>query len=79
MSILSVESVDGGYGNIQTFSDVHLHVDAGDYVIIVGPNGAGKSIVMKFISGLIHHVGGSIVYQGMNIEVNDTQENIYQE
>ncbi len=78
MSILSVENLDAGYGDLQVLFDVDLHVDAGEYVTIVGPNGAGKSTVMKSIFGLTRHMGGSIVYQGTNIEANDPEENVHE-
>lgn len=78
MSILSVEALDAGYGDLQVLFDVDLHVDAGDYVTIVGPNGAGKSTVMKSIFGLTRRMGGSIVYQGTNIEANDPEENVHE-
>ena len=78
MSILSVEDLDAGYGDLQVLFDVDLHVDAGEYVTIVGPNGAGKSTVMKSIFGLTRHMGGSIVYQGTNIEANDPEENVHE-
>jgi len=78
VSILSVEALDAGYGDLQVLFDVDLHVDAGDYVTIVGPNGAGKSTVMKSIFGLTRRMGGSIVYQGTNIEANDPEENVHE-
>jgi len=74
MSILSVENLDAGYRDLQVLSDI----DTGEYVTIVGPNGAGKSTVMKSIFGLTHHMGGSIVYQGTNIEANNPEENVHQ-
>jgi len=78
MSILSVENLDAGYRDLQVLSDIDLHIDTGEYVTIVGPNGAGKSTVMKSIFGLTHHMGGSIVYQGTNIEANNPEENVHQ-
>jgi branched-chain amino acid transport system ATP-binding protein len=33
---------------------------------------------MKSIFGLTHHMGGSIVYQGTNIEANNPEENVHQ-
>ena len=74
MSILSVENLDAGYRDLQVLSDI----DTGEYVTIVGPNDAGKSTVMKSIFGLTHHMGGSIVYQGTNIEANNPEENVHQ-
>ncbi|WP_058365212.1 ABC transporter ATP-binding protein [Haloparvum sedimenti] len=64
MSLLEVENLDAGYGDLQVLSNVDLHVDDGEYVTIVGPNGAGKSTVMKTIVGIATHLGGEIRYRG---------------
>ncbi|GAB3419519.1 ABC transporter ATP-binding protein [Haloparvum alkalitolerans] len=64
MSLLEVEDLDAGYGDLQVLSNVDLHVDDGEYVTIVGPNGAGKSTVMKTIVGLATHFDGAIRYRG---------------
>ncbi|MFB6082077.1 MAG: ABC transporter ATP-binding protein [Halanaeroarchaeum sp.] len=67
MSLLEVEHLDAGYGDLQVLTDVEMAVDDGEYVTIVGPNGAGKSTVMKSIFGLTTHMGGTIAYAGTDI------------
>lgn len=67
MSLLEIEDLDAGYGDLQVLSGVDLHVDDGEYVTIVGPNGAGKSTVMKTIVGLASHLGGAIRLRGTDI------------
>ncbi len=45
MSLLSVQQLDAGYGDLQILTDVDMEVGQGEYITIVGPNGAGKSTV----------------------------------
>jgi branched-chain amino acid transport system ATP-binding protein len=75
MSLLEVESLDAGYGDLQVLSGVDMTVGEGEYVSIVGPNGAGKSTVMKSIFGLTTHMGGSVEFDGAEIS-GDRPENI---
>ena len=67
MSLLEIEALDAGYGDLQILEDVDLAVEDGEYVTIVGPNGAGKSTVMKTIFGLTSHMGGTITFDGEEI------------
>ena len=67
MSLLDVEDLDAGYGDIKVLSEVDLRVEDGEYVTIVGPNGAGKSTVMKAIVGIASCLGGTITFRDANI------------
>jgi len=67
MSLLAVEGLDAGYGDLQILEGVDMTVADGEYVAIVGPNGAGKSTVMKSIFGLTTHMGGRVVFDGEDI------------
>jgi branched-chain amino acid transport system ATP-binding protein len=67
MSLLSVEDIYGGYGDVDILNGVSIHVDPGEIVVIIGPNGAGKSTAMKAVFGLVKIREGQIVYQGKPI------------
>ncbi|TKX79075.1 ABC transporter ATP-binding protein [Halorubrum sp. SD626R] len=66
--MLRLRDVDAGYGDLQILSDVDLDVANGEYVTVVGPNGAGKSTVMKTVFGLTTHMGGTVEFQGEQIQ-----------
>lgn len=66
-SLLSVEDVRAGYGEIDILHGVHLHVAVNEIVCIIGPNGAGKSTLMKSIFGLVPIRDGRIMFQGEQI------------
>ena len=60
--MLTVESLDAGYGDLQVLYDVDVTVDESEYITIVGPNGAGKSTVMKSVFGLATYMGGTVTF-----------------
>ncbi|EMA17843.1 ABC transporter ATP-binding protein [Haloarcula argentinensis] len=67
MSLLSVQQLDAGYGDLQILTDVDMEVGQEEYITIVGPNGAGKSTVMKSVFGLTTYMGGEIVFDDRDI------------
>lgn len=66
-TVIRVDELDAGYGNIQIIYDVSMSVERGKIVAIIGPNGAGKSTVLKAILGLITPMKGEIRYHDRDI------------
>ncbi|MCQ4332708.1 ABC transporter ATP-binding protein [Natronomonas sp. F2-12] len=66
-SLLRVENLDAGYGDLRILEGIDMNVEDGEYVTIVGPNGAGKSTVMKSIFGLTNQMGGTIKFDGEEV------------
>ena len=67
MTLLEIEDLDAGYGELQILDSVDMTVGDGEYVTIVGPNGAGKSTAMKAICNIATVMGGSVQFNGMDI------------
>lgn len=63
MSLLSVDNIYGGYGDMDILHGVSLAVEPGEIVVIIGPNGAGKSTAMKAVFGLVRVREGRIHYR----------------
>jgi ABC-type branched-subunit amino acid transport system ATPase component len=63
MSLLKVERVNSGYGEMEILHEVSLEVNEGEIVSIIGPNGAGKSTLMKTIFGLLRPTQGQIAFK----------------
>jgi len=68
MSFLKINNINVAYGDIQVLFDVSLYVEKGEVVSIIGANGAGKTTTLKTISGLLHPLSGSIVFENEQIE-----------
>jgi ABC-type branched-subunit amino acid transport system ATPase component len=67
MSLLEMETVRGGYGDMDILHGVNLRIDPGEVVAVVGPNGAGKSTAMKALFGLVQVRRGEIRFDGKDI------------
>ena len=59
-SLLSVNEITAGYGDVQVLHDVSFSVAAGEVVGLLGRNGAGKSTTLKAIMGLVSLSSGRI-------------------
>jgi len=67
MSLLEVEEVTSGYGEMEILHGVSLRVDEEEIVSIIGPNGAGKSTLMKTIFGLLKPTHGRFAFKDEGI------------
>ena len=74
MTMLSVNAITSGYGDLMVLRDVSLNVQARELVAIVGSNAAGKSTLMKSIAGLLPLRAGEITLDGERIDRLRTDE-----
>lgn len=62
--MLSIDSVDAGYGPVRVLHGVSLDVGEGEVVAVLGANGAGKSTLMSAVAGLNPPTAGTITFDG---------------
>ena len=58
--VLITEGLRKGYGERVLFSDLKIHVRAGDRIALIGDNGTGKSTLLKCLTGAEKPDGGNI-------------------
>jgi branched-chain amino acid transport system ATP-binding protein len=63
MSLLQIDGLRAGYGDVQILRDVSLAVQEGQIVALIGANGAGKTTTLRAISGLIAARAGAIRFK----------------
>jgi branched-chain amino acid transport system ATP-binding protein len=63
-TLLEVEGLQTGYGDLKVVWDVSLTVRAGEITVLLGRNGAGKTTTLRAITGLNRTTGGEVRYLG---------------
>lgn len=64
MSLITLDSVDAGYGENHVLHDLTLDIERGRVNTIIGPNGSGKSTALKTICGLVDVWDGTVEILG---------------
>jgi putative ABC transport system ATP-binding protein len=52
---------------VYAVSNVHLHIEKGEFVVLVGPSGSGKTTLLNMIGGLDKPTEGNIIINGVDI------------
>ena len=65
--MLTLKSVQAGYGRLPVLKGISLHVRAGEVVTLIGGNGAGKTTTLRTISGLLPPRKGAIEFAGHDL------------
>lgn len=68
MATLSLESLSKSIDNAVILKEINLHVEDGEFLVVVGPSGCGKSTLLRLISGLEPLSAGQILLDGECLE-----------
>ena len=66
MSLLEVEELEAGYGDVVVLREMSFAVEQGQVAAILGPNGAGKTTTLRAVSGLIRP-SGRVTFDGQDL------------
>lgn len=64
MSSVEIINAEKAYADQKVLHDVNIHVEDGEFVVLVGPSGCGKSTLLRMIAGLEDITGGEIFIDG---------------
>jgi branched-chain amino acid transport system ATP-binding protein len=67
-TLLKLESIEVGYGDVTAVAGVSLEVREGETVALIGSNGAGKTTTLRAISGLLPLRRGAIELGGARVD-----------
>jgi branched-chain amino acid transport system ATP-binding protein len=65
--MLTLKSLQAGYGRLPVLKGISLHVRPGEVVTLIGGNGAGKTTTLRTICGLLPARKGSIEFAGQDL------------
>ena len=66
-TILDIENIESGYGDVQILWGVTLKLEQGRLTTLVGANGSGKTTLMRTTMGLLRAKRGTIQFDGRDI------------
>lgn len=66
-SLIELEGVVAGYGNLTILDELTLDARAAEITLLIGPNGAGKSTVLKTVFGMLTPRAGTLRFEGRPI------------
>ncbi len=64
MAAVQLSGIFKRYGDTQVVHGIDLHIDDGEFVVLVGPSGCGKSTLMRMVAGLEEISGGELLIGG---------------
>ena len=68
MSLLKIDRLNTGYGDIQVLFDLSIEVHQGEVLSIIGANGVGKTTLLKTLSGLMPASSGTVYFKDQEIQ-----------
>ena len=67
MSILEIQGLESGYGEVQILWGIDLTLEAGRLTSLVGANGVGKTTMLRTVMGSLRPWSGSIKFEGQEV------------
>jgi multiple sugar transport system ATP-binding protein len=68
MASLTLKAITKRFGKIVALYCVDLHVEQGEFCVLLGPSGCGKSTLLNIIAGLIPQDEGSVLMDGKSVD-----------
>jgi heme exporter protein A len=65
--VVRIEKVHKWFGRTSALEDITLHVQAGDFLVLLGRNGAGKSTLLRVMARIVKPSSGKIEICGLDI------------
>ena len=67
MTMLDVQGLESGYGEVQILWGISLRLQLGQLTTLVGANGSGKTTLLRAMTGLLPVWKGTILFEGRTI------------
>lgn len=71
--LLSIESLEAWYGEVQALHGLSMHLRQGSVLAVLGPNGAGKTTLLRALCGQVRR-RGRIRFANQSIDTLHTEQ-----
>ena len=72
--VIELKGITKSFGPVDVLKGVDLKAYAGRVTALVGDNGAGKSTLIKGLSGVQPYDGGTVIFEGKEVNVTDPRQ-----
>ncbi|MDR2656344.1 MAG: amino acid ABC transporter ATP-binding protein [Oscillospiraceae bacterium] len=72
--MIQVRDLKKRFGKLQVLKGVNATIAKGEVVVLIGPSGSGKSTFLRCINMLERPQGGSVVFEGVNLNALHRRE-----
>ncbi len=72
--LLDMQDIQISFGGVPALHSAQLSVAAGEVHALIGQNGAGKSTMIKILTGAYRRAGGSVRFEGREIDFRTPKE-----
>jgi len=77
MTEVTLSGVRKAYGRVEVIPSLDLHIEDGEFVVLVGPSGCGKSTLLRMIAGLESIEHGDLTIAGRRVnDLSPKERNI---
>ncbi|MEM6665217.1 MAG: sn-glycerol-3-phosphate ABC transporter ATP-binding protein UgpC [Pseudomonadota bacterium] len=77
MATVTLKSLEKSYGKTAVIHGVDMHIEDGEFIVIVGPSGCGKSTLLRMVAGLEGVTDGEVHINGARVnEMEPMDRNI---
>ena len=71
---IKFENIRKFYDGTAAITDLNLHIQQGELLVLLGPSGSGKSTVLKMVNRMTSHDAGQIFFNGREINSFNIQD-----
>ncbi|MBW1896413.1 MAG: sn-glycerol-3-phosphate ABC transporter ATP-binding protein UgpC [Deltaproteobacteria bacterium] len=68
MASLTLQNISKRFGDVTALADVGLHIEDGEFCVLLGPSGCGKSTLLNVVAGLDSQDQGSVLLDGQPVD-----------
>jgi len=66
--MIECKNVYKSFGSLEVIENVSIHIDKGEFLVLLGPSGCGKSTFLSLIAGFEKPTSGKIFVKGKEVK-----------
>ena len=67
MADVALKQISKSFGKVSAIRNLDLHIDDGEFVVLLGPTGAGKTTTLRLVAGLERPEQGNVTINNANV------------